>query len=187
MVEYIFCSISAETSLTFDDVRIVIDSGKVKEKSFDSLSGSTALRATWVSQNSATQRKGRAGRTAPGTVFRLYSKARFENLPLNSTPEILRTPLLELCLQAKLLAEDKVSISDFISKVPEAPSPMVINSAIKMLKDIEALDSNEDVTVLGSHLLNIPMEPTFGKMILSAWCLKCLDPVVTIVSTLSYK
>ena len=52
---------------------------------------------------------------------------------------------------------------------------------------IEALDVNENVTIIGTHLLNIPMEPQFAKMILSAWCLKCLDPVVTIVSSLSYK
>ena len=56
-----------------------------------------------------------------------------------------------------------------------------------MLKEIEALDNDENVTILGTHLLNIPMEPMFGKMILSAWCLKCLDPVITIVSALSYK
>ena len=95
--------------------------------------------------------------------------------------------MLELCLQAKLLTGKDESISDFIVKVPEAPSPMVIKSAIKMLKDIEALDMNENVTIIGTHLLNIPMEPQFAKMILSAWCLKCLDPVVTIVSSLSYK
>ena len=121
------------------------------------------MRSQWISQNSATQRKGRAGRTAPGSVYRLYSKARYDSFSMNATPEILRyknhhsletffreikvhfifcpiflyrTPLLELCLQAKLLTGKNESISDFIVKVPEAPSPMVIKSAIKMLKDI---------------------------------------------------
>ena len=65
-------------------------SGKVKEKSFDSLAGTTALRSQWISQNSATQRKGRAGRTAPGSVYRLYSKARYDSFSMNATPEILR-------------------------------------------------------------------------------------------------
>ena len=63
---------------------------KVKEKSFDSLAGTTALRSQWISQNSATQRKGRAGRTAPGSVYRLYSKARYDSFSMNATPEILR-------------------------------------------------------------------------------------------------
>ena len=83
--------------------------GKVKEKSFDSLSGTSSLQTAWISQNSATQRKGRAGRTAPGRVFRLYSRQRFENMCLTATPEILRTPLMELCLSTKLLAPADVS------------------------------------------------------------------------------
>ena len=66
----------AETSLTIDDVSIVIDTGKVKEKSFDSISGTTSLKTSWISQNSATQRKGRAGRTRPGQLFRLFSRHR---------------------------------------------------------------------------------------------------------------
>ena len=106
----------AETSLTINDVCIVIDSGKVKEKSFDSLSGTSSLQTSWISQNSATQRKGRAGRTCPGKVFRLYSRNRFENMNFSTTAEILRTPLTELCLQVSLIFIGKICVTEINPK-----------------------------------------------------------------------
>lgn len=177
----------AETSLTINDVSIVIDCGKVKEKSFDSLSGTSALQTDWISQNSATQRKGRAGRTRPGIVFRLYSRQRFEHFDVNAMPEILRTPLMELCLQTKLLASTGVQIESFLAQVPEAPSPAVIKSSIKILKSIQALDGEENLTLLGQLLLDIPIEPIYGKMILAGIAFRCLNPVLTTVCALSYK
>ena len=177
----------AETSLTIDDIKFVIDSGKVKEKNYDSLTGMTSLQTSWISQNSATQRKGRAGRVCPGTVYRLYSKNRFTNFSLNSTPEILRTPLTELCLHTKLLAPKNQSIEDFLQKTPEPPSPLVIRSAIKILKAIQALDAEENVTLLGKHLLEIPIEPIYAKMILAGVAFKCAHTVITIVCSLAYK
>lgn len=177
----------AETSLTINDVSIVIDCGKVKEKSFDSLSGTSSLQTDWISQNSATQRKGRAGRTRPGLVVRLYSRQRYEHFDLAATPEILRTPLSELCLQTKLLAASGVKIEEFLSQVPEAPSPAVIKSSVNILKAIQALDAGENLTLLGQHLLDIPIEPLYGKMILAALAFRCLNPVLTTVCALSYK
>ena len=168
-------------------MKFVIDSGKVKEKNYDSLTGMTSLQTSWISQNSATQRKGRAGRTGPGTVYRLYSKIRYANFCINTTPEILRTPLTELCLHTKLLAPKHQSIEDFLGKVPEPPSPLVIRSAIKILKSIQALDTEENVTLLGKHLLEIPIEPIYAKMILAAVPFKCVHAVITIVCCLAYK
>lgn len=152
------------------------------------LTGMTALQTSWISQNSATQRAGRAGRTGPGIAFRLYSRARFANFQVQSTPEILKTPLLELCLHSKVLAPaESVSIEEFLSKTPEPPSPAVIKSAIKLLKTMQALDEQENVTMLGKHLIDIPVEPHYGKMILASVALRCLSSVVTIISCLSYK
>jgi len=96
----------AETSLTIDDVLYVIDSGLAKEKVFDAHTGMSSLHTTWVSQSSARQRKGRAGRVQAGSCFRLYSEARFSSMQPFQTPEMLRTPLEEICLQVKALGLD---------------------------------------------------------------------------------
>jgi len=177
----------AETGVTLDDVVFVIDSGKVKEKSFDAISNSTMLKSDWISQSSATQRKGRAGRCQPGKVYRLFSSIRYSHLSPYQTPEILRTPLLELCLQTKLLAPPNTPIADFLAKVPEPPAFLVTRSAVQWLKTLEALDQWEEVTPLGSHLLDIPLDPVYGKIVLHGVVLRCLDPVLTICSSLSYR
>ena len=136
----------AETSITINDVRYVIDTGRVKEKSYDSLSGATMLKVAWVSQDSAIQRMGRAGRTQSGTCFRLFSTARYDNMLKSSIPEILRTPLTELCLATKLLAPSDTPIADFLAKAPDPPSFTATRAAVQELKQMEAIDSWEGVT-----------------------------------------
>ena len=73
------------------------------QKSYDSLTEVSMLRCSWISKTSAAQRKGRAGRVRPGVVFRLYSRARHADFSQFQTPEVLRTPLMELCLHTKVL------------------------------------------------------------------------------------
>ncbi|KAJ1522358.1 hypothetical protein ONE63_002650 [Megalurothrips usitatus] len=177
----------AETSVTIDDVVYVIDSGKVKEKSYDAISGVSSLRDEWVSQACAKQRKGRAGRTRPGFCYHMFSRTRYRSLQHHQTPEILRMPLQELCLHTKLLAPPNTAIADFLSKAMEPPPFMVTRNAVQLLKTIDALDPWEDLTELGHHLLDLPVEPRLGKMLLHSVVLKCLDPVLTIVCTLAYK
>ncbi|XP_073241899.1 3'-5' RNA helicase YTHDC2-like [Porites lutea] len=177
----------AETSITIDDVVFVIDSGKVKEKSFDALTSVSTLHPVWVSKASAIQRKGRAGRCSPGLCFHLFSRVRYDNLLEYQIPELLRTPLQELCLHTKLLASPNTSIADFLSKAPEAPPFLVLRNAVALLKAVDALDQWEDLTDLGRHLADLPLSPQLGKMILYAVVLKCLDPVVTIACALAYR
>ena len=177
----------AETSITIDDIVYVIDSGKVKEKSFDAISGVCMLRSNWISQACAKQRKGRAGRCQKGICYRLFSTIRFNNMPPNQTPEILRLPLQELCLYTKHLAPGNTPIAEFLERALEPPSNIVTRNAVQLLKTIDALDPWEDLTELGSHLLDLPIEPRLGKMLLYAVVLKCLDPVLTIVCSLAYK
>ncbi|XP_033230299.1 3'-5' RNA helicase YTHDC2-like [Belonocnema kinseyi] len=177
----------AETSITIDDIVYVIDCGKVKEKSFDAISGVCMLRSNWISQACAKQRKGRAGRCQKGICYRLFSSIRFNNMPPNQTPEILRLPLQELCLYTKHLAPGNTPIAEFLERALEPPSNIVTRNAVQLLKTIDALDPWEDLTELGSHLLDLPVEPRLGKMLLYAVVLKCLDPVLTIVCSLAYK
>ncbi|XP_072938114.1 3'-5' RNA helicase YTHDC2-like [Epargyreus clarus] len=177
----------AETSITIDDVVYVVDSCKVKEKYYESNGGVCTLQCVWTSRACCQQRAGRAGRTKPGHCFHMCSKRRFKTLPLNSIPEILRVPLQELCLHTKLLAPGNTPIADFLSKALEPPSFLAVRNAVSLLKTIGALTPNEDLTEIGQHLLDLTIEPKLGKMLLYACVMKCLDPVLTIVCSLSNK
>ncbi|XP_074546808.1 3'-5' RNA helicase YTHDC2 [Halichoeres trimaculatus] len=177
----------AETSITINDVVFVIDSGKVKEKSFDTLSRVSMLKTVWISKASALQRKGRAGRCRPGICFHLFSRLRFSNMLTFQVPQLLRMPLQDLCLQTKLLAPSSCPIAEFLSKAPQPPPAHAIRNAVHMLKTIDAMDQFEDLTDLGYHLADLPVEPHLGKMVLCAVVLKCLDPVLTIACMLAYR
>lgn len=177
----------AETSITINDVVYVIDSGKVKEKTFDALLQITMLKSNWISKASAIQRKGRAGRVRPGVCYHLFSKVRHQHMCEYATPELLRCPLQDLCLQTKLLAPLSESVADFLAKSPEAPPYLVIRSAVSILKQMDAFDEREELTELGRHLADLPVEPGIGKMVLNSIVLKCLDPVLTIVCSLTCK
>ncbi|XP_034565378.1 3'-5' RNA helicase YTHDC2 isoform X2 [Notolabrus celidotus] len=177
----------AETSITINDVVFVIDSGKVKEKSFDTLSHVSMLKTVWISKASALQRKGRAGRCRPGICFHLFSRLRFSNMLEFQIPQLLRMPLQDLCLQTKLLAPSSCPVAEFLSKAPQPPPAHAIRNAVHMLKTIDAMDQVEDLTDLGYHLADLPVEPHLGKMVLCAVVLKCLDPVLTIACTLAYR
>jgi ATP-dependent RNA helicase DHX36 len=91
----------AETSVTIDDVVFVIDSGRMKEKSYDPYNNVSTLQTSWISKASARQREGRAGRCQPGICYHLYSRFRAASLPDYQIPEIKRMPVEELCLQVQ--------------------------------------------------------------------------------------
>eukprot|EP00911_Craspedida_sp_UC1_P000583 UC1_evm4s445 len=177
----------AEASVTIDDVVYVVNAGKVKEKAFDSLTGVATLNMGWASQASAQQRKGRAGRCRAGLCFHLFSQARRETLPAFQAPELLRTPLDELCLQAKMLRPDLDSVAHFLAKAPDPPLPRSIAHGLELLLQIDAINEREEVTALGRCLGRLSLEPAPGRMLLGALALGCLDPVLTLVSARSYR
>ncbi|KAL7879161.1 hypothetical protein AOLI_G00101350 [Acnodon oligacanthus] len=175
----------AETSITIDDVVYVIDGGKIKETHFDTQNNISTMTAEWVSLANAKQRKGRAGRVSPGKCYHLYNGLRASLLDSYQLPEIQRTPLEELCLQIKILKLGP--IASFLRKSLDPPSDRAIELAITHLMDLNALDHNEELTPLGFHLARLPVEPHIGKMILFGALLACLDPVLTIATSLSFK
>ena len=177
----------SESGVTIPDIVYVVDTGKVKLKSFDALTNTSMLKAEWISRTSATQRKGRAGRCQPGQVYRLFSTTLHSSMAQFTTPEILRTSLLSLCLQTKLLAAPNTPIADFLAKVPDPPPFLITRNAVQNLKTMEALDTWEEITPLGLHLLDIPLDPWLGKILLHAVMLKCLDPVLTVTCMLAYR
>lgn len=175
----------AETSITIDDVVYVIDGGKIKETHFDTQNNIRTMTAEWVSVANAKQRKGRAGRVSPGKCYHLYNGLRASLLDNYQLPEIQRTPLEELCLQIKVLKLGP--IATFLQKTMDPPSDRAIELAIRHLVDLNALDRNEKLTPLGFHLARMPVEPHIGKMILFGALLGCLDPVLIIAASLSFK
>jgi HrpA-like RNA helicase len=89
-----FCYLVAETSLTIDDIAFVVDTGRAKEKNYDPHLKTSTLQPTWISQASAKQRKGRAGRVKAGVCFRLFSSRRHQFMNPFTESELLRTPLV---------------------------------------------------------------------------------------------
>ncbi|XP_048503331.1 DExH-box ATP-dependent RNA helicase DExH5, mitochondrial isoform X2 [Beta vulgaris subsp. vulgaris] len=175
----------AETSITIDDVVFVLDCGKAKETSYDALNNTPCLLPAWISKVSAQQRRGRAGRVQPGECYHLYPRCVYDAFADYQLPEILRTPLQSLCLQIKSLKLG--SISEFLSRALQSPELLAVQNAIEYLKVIGALDTNENLTVLGRYLTMLPMEPKLGKMLVSGAIFSCLDPVLTIVAGLSIR
>ncbi|XP_073281505.1 DExH-box ATP-dependent RNA helicase DExH6 [Primulina huaijiensis] len=176
----------AETSVTIEDVVYVIDSGRMKEKSYDPYNNVSTLHSSWISKASAKQREGRAGRCQPGICYHLYSKLRASSLPDFQVPEIKRMPIEELCLQVKLV-DPSCKIEDFLQKTLDSPVYETIRNAISVLQDIGALTSDEKLTDLGEKLGSLPVHPLTSKMLFVAILLNCLDPALTLACASDYR
>nr|CAD7589117.1 unnamed protein product [Timema genevievae] len=175
----------AETSITIDDVVYVVDCGKIKMKNFDVENNIATLKSEWVSLANARQRKGRAGRVQPGVCYHLYTRARemtLENYPL---PEMLRSRLEEVILQLKILQLGQAE--PFLQRVMDPPDPRVLEISLKLLHTLNALDSDENLTPLGYHLANLPLDPQTGKMILMGAMFSCIDPIFSVAASLTFK
>lgn len=127
----IVCTNIAETSITIDGIRFVVDSGKVKEMAYDPACKMQRLKEFWISKASAEQRKGRAGRTGPGVCYRLYSETDYNELQPFSTPEIQRVPLDSLLLQMISIGIPDCRKFPFI----EPPSLDSMESSIARLRE----------------------------------------------------
>ncbi|KAL2230895.1 UNVERIFIED_CONTAM: DExH-box ATP-dependent RNA helicase DExH3 [Sesamum indicum] len=175
----------AEASITINDIVFVVDCGKAKETTYDALNNTPCLLPSWISQASARQRRGRAGRVQPGECYHLYPRCVFEAFAEYQLPELLRTPLNSLCLQIKSLEVE--SIGDFLSAALQPPEPLAVQNAVDFLKMIDALDENENLTHLGKFLTVLPVDPKLGKMLIMGAIMRCFDPILTIVSGLSVR
>lgn len=197
IVKIVLSTNVAETSITIPDVTFVIDSGRAKEMRFNASTRINELVTVWISQASAKQREGRAGRTRSGVCYKLYSEEYCRgSMPRQTCPEIMRTPLEELVLQICLFEEQRspkgVSPLLFLGNAPEAPHENHIHQACIHLQEIGALRmiQNDPVplfrlTPLGYHLSHLPMDAKVGKMLVTGCILRCIEPCLTIAAILT--
>lgn len=172
----------AETSLTVDGIRYVIDCGYCKVKVYNPRIGMDALQIFPVSQAAANQRAGRAGRTGPGVCYRLYTEAAYRHeLFANNVPEIQRTNLSNVVLLLKSLGVLDLLKFDFL----DPPPTDTLLASMHQLWTLDALDDDGSLTSLGQAMVEFPLDPPLSKMLLVAGQESCTDEVVTIVSMLS--
>jgi pre-mRNA-splicing factor ATP-dependent RNA helicase DHX38/PRP16 len=172
----------AETSLTVDGILYVIDAGFCKMKVYNPRVGMDSLQIFPISRANANQRTGRAGRTGPGTCFRMYTESAFWNEMLdNSVPEIQRTNLGNVVLLLKSLGVQNLLEFDFMDPPPQ---DTILNSMYQ-LWILGALDNSGNLTATGRKMVEFPLDPPLSKMLIVAEDLGCTSEIATIVSMLS--
>ncbi len=152
----------AETSLTIDGVRVVIDSGLSRLPQFDPRRGMGGLVTVPVSLASADQRRGRAGRQGPGVCYRLWTEVQEASLPRTTMPEILTTDLTPLALDLALWGSPHGEHLRFL----DAPPPGHLAQARSVLSALGALDARGNVTSHGKAIANLGLHPRIAHMIL---------------------
>ncbi|KAL3075448.1 hypothetical protein niasHS_011955 [Heterodera schachtii] len=171
----------AETSMTIDGVVYVIDPGFCKRNIYNPNSKIESLLVQHISRASAVQRAGRAGRTRPGKCFRLYTEHCYEKIMKEIMPEIKHSNLDSVVLRLKKIGINDIYNFDLI----DAPPLEQIQSAIRMLKDIGALDVSDEVTALGEQINSLPVDPPLARMMLESVKLHCSEEVISICAMLS--
>jgi pre-mRNA-splicing factor ATP-dependent RNA helicase DHX38/PRP16 len=172
----------AETSLTVDGIRYVIDTGYIKMKFYNSKIGMDILQVFPCSQAHANQRKGRAGRTGPGVCYRLFTENAYHHEMLDTTvPEIQRTNLSNVVLFLKSLNVNSLLEFDFMDSPPQ-------NNLLKSMFSLwmlGALDDKGNLTLSGRKMVLFPLDPTLAKILISGEKMRCISEVLTIVCMMS--
>ncbi|CAM0910536.1 unnamed protein product [Alopecurus aequalis] len=169
----------AEASITIDGIYYVVDPGFAKLNVYNPKRGLDSLVIAPISQASAKQRAGRAGRTGPGKCYRLYTESTYRNeMPPTTTPEIQRINLGWTVLNMKAMGINELVAFDFM----DPPAPQALISAMEQLYSLGALDEEGLLTKLGKKMAEFPQEPPLSKMLLASVDLGCSDEIVTTIA-----
>ncbi len=152
----------AQTSLTIDGVKVVIDSGMEKQSRYNYSNAMDHLELTFISKDSAVQRAGRAGRLSNGICYRLWHESKI--LQQSTKPEILRADLSSLILDLALWGVDEFDELKFL----DIPHPNIIHESKEVLKELSILDDSFKITQFGKDALSLGLHPRFAYMILKA-------------------
>jgi ATP-dependent helicase HrpA len=175
----------AETSLTIPNIKYVIDAGTARISRYSPRAKVQRLPIEAISKASANQRAGRAGRTSPGVVIRLYSEEDFESRPDFTDPEILRTNLASVILQAAQLGLGDIAAFPFL----QSPDARGIKDGLGLLGELGAVKDPKGKTVeltkVGRDLARLPIEPRFGRMLLESKKAGLVREVMVIVAGLT--
>ncbi|AFM11800.1 ATP-dependent helicase HrpB [Turneriella parva] len=150
----------AESSLTLEGLTVVIDSGLVRQPALDPGTGLSYLETVPITQDSAVQRAGRAGRLGPGTCYRMYTEADFRRRPKTRAPEILRTDLAEASLRTLAFGSPLKSLM-----LPDMPSTAMLAQAERLLSDLGLIDRAGKLTTLGKSASALPLHPRLATML----------------------
>ncbi|KAH3974489.1 hypothetical protein HBI56_088790 [Parastagonospora nodorum] len=172
----------AETSITIEDIVAVIDTGRVKETSYDPQNNMVRLAETWASRAACKQRRGRAGRVRAGDCYKLYTRNAEAKMMERPDPEIRRVPLEQMCLSIKAMGVQNVS--GFLASALTPPESTAVEGAIRLLSQMGAITDNE-LTALGRHMSMIPADLRLGKLLVYGATFGCLEAALTIASVLT--
>ncbi|MDE1170962.1 MAG: ATP-dependent helicase HrpB [Verrucomicrobium sp.] len=168
----------AETSLTIDGIRLVIDSGLARIAKHDPYRGINTLLVEPISRASADQRAGRAGRTAPGHCLRLWTAKQHEHRPVSELPEVKRLDLSEAVLSLRAGGMEDLRAFPWF----EPPEPRALERAEGLLQDLGACDAANRLTAVGRRMSAFPMHPRYARMLLEADGRGCVRPVALIAA-----
>jgi ATP-dependent helicase HrpB len=171
----------AETSLTIEGIRIVVDSGLERRAVFDPVTGMGRLDTARISRASADQRQGRAGRLEAGVCYRAWSEGAQRSLAPFSTPEILQTDLAGLALELAAWGANDAATLLWLDPPPAA----TLASARDLLRRLDALDENGRVTGHGREMARLPLHPRLAHMMVVARRLECVPLAADLAALLS--
>ncbi len=175
----------AETSLTVPGIKYVIDTGTARISRYSTRTKVQRLPIEPISQASANQRSGRAGRTSPGVAIRLYSEEDFASRPEFTDPEILRTSLASVLLQMSSMGITRTPEELLEFPFVQKPDAKAVNDAVRLLTELGALERSGKVTTTGRLLSRLPADPRLGRMMVEAGRRGCLEEVTVLVAALS--
>lgn len=171
----------AETSITVPGIRYVVDAGTARISRYSPRAKVQRLPIEAISQASANQRSGRAGRTSPGIAIRLYAQDDFDRRPEFTDPEILRTGLAAVILQMLELRLGDIREFPFLTR----PDARGIADGLDLLRELGAVDGEQRITRVGRDLARLPVDPRFGRMLVEAGRQGVVREVAAIVAGLS--